>query len=95
MRKAMSEAEVGDDVYGEDPTVNRLQEMAAEVTGKEAGLFVSTGSMGNLIPIYLNCGQGQRAPHRVPRPQRPARAGRRDGRGGQPSHHDPAPTKGC
>ena len=58
MRKAMSEAEVGDDVYGEDPTVNRLQEMAAEVTGKEAGLFVSTGSMGNLIPIYLNCGKG-------------------------------------
>ncbi len=58
MRKAMAEAEVGDDVYGEDPSVNRLQEMAAEVTGKEAGLFVSSGSMGNLIPIYLNCGKG-------------------------------------
>ena len=58
MRKAMADAEVGDDVYGEDPTVNRLQEMAAEMTGKEAGLFVSSGSMGNLIPIYLNCGAG-------------------------------------
>ncbi len=58
MRKAMAEAEVGDDVYGEDPTVNALQGMAAELTGKEAALFVSTGSMGNLIPIYLNCGRG-------------------------------------
>ena len=58
MRKAMAEAEVGDDVYGEDPTVNALQELAAEVTGKEAALFVSTGSMGNLIPIYLTCGKG-------------------------------------
>ncbi len=58
MRKAMADAEVGDDVYGEDPTVNLLQEMAAEITGKEAALFVSTGSMGNLIPIYLSCGRG-------------------------------------
>jgi threonine aldolase len=58
MRKAMAEAEVGDDVYGEDPSVNALQEMAAELMGKEAALFVSTGSMGNLIPIYLNCGKG-------------------------------------
>jgi threonine aldolase len=58
MRKAMAEAEVGDDVYGEDPSVNRLQEMAAGMTGKEAGLFVASGSMGNLIPIYLNCGAG-------------------------------------
>jgi threonine aldolase len=58
MRKAMAEAEVGDDVYGEDPTVNALQEMAAEMLGTEAALFVSTGSMGNLIPIYLDCGRG-------------------------------------
>ncbi len=57
MRKAMAEADVGDDVYGEDPTVNLLQDMAAELTGKEAALFVSTGSMGNLIPIYLSCGR--------------------------------------
>jgi threonine aldolase len=54
----MYEAEVGDDVYGEDPTVNRLQEMAARITGMEAALFVSSGSMGNLIPIFLNCGRG-------------------------------------
>jgi threonine aldolase len=58
MRKAMAEAEVGDDVYGEDPSVNLLQGMAAEMTGKEAGLFVSSGSLGNLIPICLNCGSG-------------------------------------
>jgi threonine aldolase len=58
MRKAMHDAEVGDDVYADDPTVNRLQEMSAEVTGAEAALFVSSGSMGNLIPVYLNCGRG-------------------------------------
>jgi threonine aldolase len=58
MRKAMYEAEVGDDVYGEDPSVNKLQEMSAAVTGKEAALFVSSGSMGNLIPLYINCGRG-------------------------------------
>jgi threonine aldolase len=58
MRKAMYEAEVGDDVYGEDPSVNKLQEMSAVVTGKDAALFVSSGSMGNLIPIYINCGRG-------------------------------------
>jgi threonine aldolase len=51
MRKAMAEAEVGDDVYLEDPTVNRLQERAAEIFGREAGLFVPSGSMGNLICI--------------------------------------------
>src|SRR5271168_2609646 len=51
MRRAMAEAEVGDDVYGEDPTVNRLERRAAEVFGKEAALFVPTGCMGNLIAI--------------------------------------------
>ncbi len=51
MRRAMAEAEVGDDVYGEDPTVNRLQERAAEIFGREAALFVPSGSMGNLIAI--------------------------------------------
>ncbi len=59
MRKAMSEAEVGDDVYFEDPTINRLQEKAAELTGKEASLFVSSGSMGNLISIFLHAGRGR------------------------------------
>lgn len=58
MRKAMAEAEVGDDVYGEDPTVNLLQEKAAEIFGKEAALFVPTGSMGNQISVKLHtkCG---------------------------------------
>ncbi len=54
MRKAMAEAEVGDDVYGEDPTVNLLQERAAEMFGKEAALFLPTGSMGNQIAIKLH-----------------------------------------
>jgi threonine aldolase len=51
MRRAMAEAEVGDDVYGEDPTVNRLQERAAEIFERDAALFVPTGSMGNLLAI--------------------------------------------
>ena len=53
MRRAMAAAAVGDDVYGEDPTVNRLQNRAAEIFGKEAALFVPTGCMGNLICIKL------------------------------------------
>lgn len=53
MRRAMAEAEVGDDVYGEDPTVNRLQARAAEIFAREAALFVPTGSMGNLISIKV------------------------------------------
>ena len=53
MRKSMAEAEVGDDVYGEDPTVNRLEKRAAEIFGKEAALFVPTGCMGNLISIKV------------------------------------------
>jgi threonine aldolase len=51
MRAAMAAAEVGDDVYGEDPTVNRLQDRAAEIFGREAALFVPTGCMGNLLGI--------------------------------------------
>jgi len=58
MRKAMAEAEVGDDVYLEDPTVNRLQKKAAEIFGKEAALFVPTGSMGNQIAVKLHTQQG-------------------------------------
>jgi len=53
MRRAIAEAEVGDDVYGEDPTVNRLEKRAAEIFGKEAALFVPTGCMGNLIAIKV------------------------------------------
>lgn len=59
MRRAMAEAEVGDDVYGEDPTVNRLEQRAAEATGKEAALFVPTGTMGNTIAIKLLTEHGQ------------------------------------
>ncbi|MET0648780.1 MAG: GntG family PLP-dependent aldolase [Pyrinomonadaceae bacterium] len=59
MRRAMAEAEVGDDVYGEDPTVNRLQERAAEMFGKEASLFVPTGSMGNQIAVKLHTRAGE------------------------------------
>ena len=58
MRKAMAEAEVGDDVYGEDPTVNRLQEKTAELFEREAALFVPTGSMGNLICMRVHGGHG-------------------------------------
>ena len=59
MRKAMEIAEVGDDVYGEDPTINRLQEMSAERLGKEAGLFVPSGTMGNLAAILAHCARGE------------------------------------
>jgi len=58
MRRAMAEAEVGDDVYGEDPTVNRLERRAAEIFQREAALFVPTGSMGNLISIRIHCDHG-------------------------------------
>jgi threonine aldolase len=61
MREAMAKAEVGDDVMGEDPTVNRLQEMAAARTGKEAGLFVSSGTMGNLCALLAHCSRGDEA----------------------------------
>jgi threonine aldolase len=58
MRRAMAEAEVGDDVYGEDPTVNLLQQRAAELFEKEAALFVPTGSMGNQIAVKLHTKPG-------------------------------------
>src|SRR2546429_893598 len=59
MRQAMAEAEVGDDVYLEDPTINKLQERAAEIFGREAGLFVPSGSMGNLTCILAQARQGE------------------------------------
>jgi threonine aldolase len=59
MRRAMATAEVGDDVYGEDPTVNRLEKRAAEIFGKEAALFVPTGTMGNTIAVKLHTEPGQ------------------------------------
>ena len=59
MRRAMFEAEVGDDVYGEDPTINRLERRAAEIFGREASIFVPTGSMGNCIAIKAHTHHGQ------------------------------------
>ena len=58
MRRAMASAEVGDDVWGEDPTVNALEARAAELLGKEAGLFVSTGTMGNLVSLMAHVPRG-------------------------------------
>src|SRR5688500_3810485 len=59
MRRAMADAEVGDDVYGEDPTINRLQERAAEIFEKQAAIFVPTGSMGNQTAVKLHTRPGQ------------------------------------
>lgn len=59
MRRAMSEAEVGDDVYGEDPTVVRLEKMAAELVGMEAALYVTSGTQGNLAALLTHCGRGE------------------------------------
>ena len=58
MREAMAEAEVGDDVYRDDPTVNRLESLAAEMLGKEASLFVPSGTMGNLLALLVHCQRG-------------------------------------
>ena len=59
MRRAMAEAEVGDDVFGDDPTVIALEERAAELLGKEAGLFVASGTMGNLVAQMAHLARGQ------------------------------------
>lgn len=58
MRQAMANAELGDDVFGEDPTVNRLQEIAAEMLGKEAALLVTSGTQGNLAALLAHCRRG-------------------------------------
>ncbi|MGC6387624.1 low-specificity L-threonine aldolase [Ewingella sp. S1.OA.A_B6] len=59
MRQAMACAEVGDDVYGDDPTVNTLQDMAAKLTGKEAALFLPTGTQANLVALLTHCQRGE------------------------------------
>jgi len=61
MREAMANAEVGDDVFGEDPTVRRLESMAADITGKEAAVYVSSGTMGNLTCLLAHCQRGDEA----------------------------------
>ena len=58
MREAMANAEVGDDVFGDDPTVKALEEMAADMLGKEAGLFVASGTQSNLVALLTHCGRG-------------------------------------
>jgi len=58
MRKAMAEAEVGDDVYGDDPTVNELERLAAAMVGKEAALFVPSGTFGNQLALFTWCKRG-------------------------------------
>jgi threonine aldolase len=58
MRQAMADAELGDDVYGEDPTVNRLEVLAAEMMGKDAALFVASGTQSNLVGILCHCARG-------------------------------------
>ena len=59
MRKAMADADVGDDVFGEDPTIIKLEEMAAHRMGKEAAVFVASGTMGNLVSQLAHCGRGE------------------------------------
>ena len=59
MRQAMTSAEVGDDVYGDDPTVNALQDLAAKLTGKEAALFLPTGTQANLVALLTHCQRGE------------------------------------
>jgi len=61
MRKAIAEAEVGDDVYREDQTTTKLEALAAELPGKEAALLLPSGSMGNLVALYINGGRGNEA----------------------------------
>lgn len=61
MRAAMADAALGDDVYGEDPTVNQLEALAAQAVEKEAALFVPSGTMGNLLAVLAHCGRGEEA----------------------------------
>ena len=58
MREAMATAEVGDDVYGEDPSVNALEAKAAAMLGKQAAVFVASGTQSNLIALLTHCGRG-------------------------------------
>ena len=59
MKQAIFDAELGDDVYGEDPTVNELERLSAEIFGKEDAVLVSTGTMGNLVSILSHCQRGE------------------------------------
>ena len=58
MRAAMASAEVGDDVYGEDPTVNELESLASQMSGKESSIFVASGTQSNLLALLVHCERG-------------------------------------
>ena len=58
MRQAMANAEVGDDVYGEDPTINRIEALGAEMLGQDAAVFVASGTQGNLLALLGHCQRG-------------------------------------
>ena len=90
MRRAMAEAEVGDDVYGEDPTVRLLEEEAAAAVGLEAALFVPSGTMGNQIALHLHGRPGERGDLRRGEPRPPLRDGRH-GRPLRPAARAPSP----
>ena len=70
MRDAIYAADVGDDVYGDDPTVNALEALAAEMLGKEAALFVTSGTQANLVALLTHCGTPVTVPGFVPGPAR-------------------------
>ena len=82
MRRAMADAEVGDDVFGDDPTVLALEERAADLLGKEAALFVSSGTMGNLVAQMAHLARGQETIAGVPESRRAGRGGGSRGRRG-------------
>ena len=79
MRAAMAAAEVGDDVFGEDPTVTRLEERTALLTGKDAAVFVASGTMGNLSSLLAHCDRGRAADRRQRVARRALRGRRRVG----------------
>ena len=87
MREAMARAEVGDDVYGEDPTVNRLQETVADLLGKEAALFVPSGTMANQVALGVLTRPGDEVILRPGRTSRELRGGRHAGPLGHPAPH--------
>src|SRR6059058_6564940 len=94
MRRAMAEADVGDDWFGDDPTVNRLQDRAAEVTGKEAAIYVASGTMANQIAVHAYVRSGHfvatEATSHISRVEATSRAVL----SGVPAHEIRAPSRG-
>src|SRR6202035_4795137 len=88
MREAIARAELGDDVYGEDPTVNRLEAMAASMMGKDAALLVPSGTMGNLAAMLTHCAARHKGNSRIAVAHQSLRSGRRVGSGRHRAHCD-------